>query len=132
MTVYAGQLDATTMLNGQLTTSGGNSGELDLQGWTGTALLSIDDRASGTAAATIAITESETTGGTFTAVPADALFNLSTGLAATFSDLSTSASNQVLGLHCLRLKRFIRVEVAGTSISHDLAIVGVVGKKYAE
>ena len=129
--VYAAQLRVEQMLNAQLTTSGGNSGELDMKNWSGTAVLSIQDRAGGTAAATIAVTESLTTGGTFTAVPAAALFNLATGDPATFDDLSTAASSQQLGLHCELLKRFIRVEIAGTSISHDLSIVGVVGKKYS-
>ena len=131
---YAGILELTTMTNGQLTTSGAatvNSGEVDIKNGEGTAVLSIHDRASGTAAAAIAVTESLTTGGTFTAVPAAALFNLDTGAADTFDDLSTSLSDQKLGLHLQLLKRFLRVEFTGTDISHDLAIVAAVGKKYS-
>ena len=128
---HAAILEVTTMLNGQLTTSGGNSGELDIENGQGTAVLSIHDRTGGTAAATIAVTESDTTGGTFTAIPAAALFNLDTGAAATFANLATTLTDQKLGLHLQLLRRFIRVEIAGTSISHDLAITAAVGKKYS-
>lgn len=132
--VYAGQLQTTVMSNSNLTTSGAdtvNSGELDLINADGTAILTIHDRASGTAVATIAVTHSLTTGGTFTAVPAAALFNLATGAAAAFTDLSTSLSVQSLGLHLQQLRRFVRVEFTGTNIDHNLAVVATVGKREA-
>lgn len=117
-----------------LTTSGAdtvNSDEFDLQNLEGTGLLGITDRVSGTAAATIAVTHSETSGGTFSAVPAAALFTPSTGVAGTFTALSTAASEQSLGLHLQLLKRFIRVEFTGTDIDHNLAIAMVGGKQYS-
>ncbi len=132
--VYAGQLQTTVMSNANLTTSGAdtvNSGELDTINLDGTAILAIHDRASGTAAATIAVTHSLTTGGTFTAVPAAALFNLATGAAASFSNLSTSLSDQRLGLHLQQLRRFVRVEFTGTDIDHNLAVVATGGKREA-
>jgi len=133
--ILAGRIKHTVLSNATLTTSGADtvdSGELDIiNNDGGTALLNIHDRAGGTAAATIAVTHSLTTGGTFTAVPAAALFNLATGAAATFSDLSTSLSNQSLGLHLQKLRRFIRVEFTGTDISHLLAITAAHGKREA-
>jgi hypothetical protein len=132
--VYAGQLETTVMSNANLTTTGAgtaNSGELDIINGQGTAILTINDRASGTAAATIAVTHSLTTGGTFTAVPAASLFNLSTGAAATFAALSTSASDQSLGLDLSVLRRFVRVEFTGTDIDHNLCVVATVGKREA-
>jgi hypothetical protein len=120
--------------NQNITTSGAgtdNSAEFDLQNLEGTALLGINDRASGTAAATIAVTHSETSGGTFSAIPTAALYTPSTGVAATFTALSTSASEQFLGLHLQLLKRFVRVEFTGTDIDHNVAVVLVGGKQYS-
>ena len=117
-----------------LTTTGADtveSDEFDMQNLEGTALLGIVDRVSGTAAMSIAVTHSLTTGGTFNAVPADALFTLSTGQAGTFSNLSTAASEQYLGLNVQKLRRFVRVEFTGTDIDHNLAIVMVGGKQYS-
>jgi hypothetical protein len=133
--MHAGRVIQTVLSNANLTTTGAdtvNSGELDLiNNDGGTAILGINDRASGTAAASIAVTHSLTTGGTFTAVPAEALFNLETGAAAAFSDLSTSASDQRLGLHLQKLRRFVRVEFTGTDIDHNLAVVATHGKREA-
>jgi hypothetical protein len=128
---YAGQGRSLVLSNAVFSTTGGNSGELDLAGIEGTVRLTVNDRASGTAAATISVTHSETTSTGFTAVPADALFDLETGDAATFANLSTSASDQTLGLLTQRCKQFVRVEIAGTGMTHNLAIVAAVGDKYA-
>jgi len=132
--VYAGQLETTVMSNANVTTSGAataNSGELDVINGDGTAILTINDRTGGTAAATIAVTHSLTTGGTFTAVPAAALFNLSTGAADTFTALTTSVSDESLGLDLSQLRRFVRVEFTGTDIDHNLCVVATVGKREA-
>jgi hypothetical protein len=125
-------LEITTLLNAQLTTSGGNSSELDISQYEGNIFLSVDDRAGGTAAATVTVQHAETSGGSFSAVPADALFNPQTGVAATFTDLGTAGSSEALGLVKNKLKRFIRVAVAGTTITHDLAIVAAAQEKYTE
>lgn len=128
--MYAGVQDVQVLSNAQFTTSGGNTSAADQLNNEGTATLTINDRASGTAAATLAVTHSEDNS-SFSAVPTDALFTLSTGEAATFTDLSTSASSQTLGLLLQKLKRYIRIEIAGTSITHDVAVVYVAGKKYS-
>lgn len=128
--MYAGQQDVQVISNEQFTTSGGNTSSADQQNNEGTATLTINDRASGTAAATVSVTHSEDDS-TFVAVPTDALFTPSTGVAATFADLSTSASSQTLGLLLQKLNRYIRIEIAGSSISHDVAIVYVAGLKYS-
>lgn len=127
---YAGQGRTLVLSNAVFSSTGGNSGELDLAGVEGTVRLTVNDRAGGTAAATIAVTHSETSGGSFDAVPADALFDLETGDADTFANLSTSASDQTLGLLTQRCRRYIRLEIAGSGITHNLAIVAAVGDKY--
>ena len=129
---YAGVLD-TQIYNANVTTSGAATADadsFDLQNIEGTALLSIDDRDSGTAAATIAVTHSEDDI-TFAAVPTNALFATDTGQAATFADLSTSASVQSLGLHMQLMKQYVRVEFTGTDIDHELAVVLTGGKQYS-
>lgn len=126
---YAEVLDTQLLTNSQFTVSGGNTASADLQNIEGTALLTISDRAGGTAAATLTVTHSEDDT-TFGAIPADALFTPADGVAATFTDLSTSASFQSLGLLVQKLKRYVRVEIAGTTITHDLAIMVTGGKQY--
>lgn len=111
-----------TILNGQLTTSGGSSSEIDQAKLDGELSLNVHDRAGGTAAATVTVEHSHTTSTGFTDIPADALVDPETGEAATFDNLSTSLSDQRLIVKLDRCRRFIRVTVAGTSISHDLAI----------
>ena len=131
--IHAGEL-SLDIQEANLTTTGADtveSDEFDMQNLEGTALLGIVDRVSGTAGMTIAVTHSLTTGGTFTAVPADALFTPSTGLAGTFSALTTAASEQSLGLNIQKLRRFVRVEFTGTDADHNLAIVMVGGKQYS-
>jgi len=130
---YADVLSADIQ-EANLTTTGAdtvNSAEFDMQNLEGTALLGIVDRVSGTAAATIAVTHSLTSGGTFNAVPADALFTPSTGQPGTFTALSTAASEQYLGLNIQKLRRYIRVEFTGTDIDHNLAIAMIGGKQYS-
>lgn len=129
---YAGVLSGD-IYNANITTTGAgtaNSASFDLRNLAGTALLGINDRASGTAAATIAVTHSEDNS-TFVAIPTAALFIPSTGVASTFTALSTSASEQFLGLHFQLLKRYVRVQFTGTDIAHNVAIVLVGGKQYS-
>ena len=129
---YAAVLDMD-IYNANVTTSGAataDSDSFDLQNLEGTALLGIDDRDSGTAAASIAVTHSEDDS-TFVAIPTAALYTPGTGVAATFTALSTSASEQFLALNLQLLKRYVRVEITGTDIDHHLAIALVGGKQYS-
>lgn len=128
---HAGALDAQLLTNAAFTTSGGNTASADLKNIEGTALLIVSDRTGGTAAATVSVTHSEDDT-TFVAIPTDALFNPATGDTASFTDLSTSASFQELGLLVQKLKRYVRIEIAGTSITHNVAAMLVGGKRYTE
>lgn len=130
---YAGVL-SMDIDNQNITTTGAGtdySAEFDLQNLEGTVLLGVNDRASGTAAAAITVEHSETSGGTFATIPAAALFDPATGLADTFDALSTSASEQFLGLHLQLLKRYIRVAFTGTDIDHNIAVAIAGGKQYS-
>ncbi len=123
---FAGVLETTVLANANVTTTGAgtaNSGELDTQPLEGTAILTVSDRASGTAAATVAVLHSDTSGSGYAAVPADALFDLDTGEASAFASLSTSASMQSRGLHLQKLRRYVIVQFAGTDIDHEVCVV---------
>lgn len=136
MNLYASGLRVDVLSNANITTTGAgteNSGNLDVQPYEGTIAITIDDRAAGTAAMTIALTMDEASGGTFaTAVPDDALVDPDTGQAATFDDLSTSASTQTLILNPERCFRYVRVEFTGTDADHNIAVVASGGDKYTD
>lgn len=112
--------------------SGGVSSELDTAPYVGNVWIGVSDRASGTAAATVTVEHSDTSGSGFTAVPASALFNPNTGAAASFPNLSTAAYSQYLGLNRQQLKRYVRVAIAGTTITHNVAVVAAVQQEYTE
>ena len=94
------------------------------------ALITVSVAAGGTGTLSIAVTEADTIGGAYTAVPASALFNPDTGEDDTFDDVTTTESNQTLALNLDKCKRFVRAELtAGTS--HVVAVVAVATNKDA-
>lgn len=118
--------------NAAFSSSGGSTTGRDITPYTGNLFLLVSDRAGGTAAATVTVEHSTDLSTNYSTVPANALFNVNTGADATFADLSTSASTQVLGLNRQQLKKYIRVTIAGTGITHNLAIVLAVQPQMTE
>ena len=100
----------------------GSTAELDLENRIGNLFLNVSARAGGTGDTTVAVEHAETSGGTFSAVPASALFNVLTGEADTFTNITTTALDETLGLNRQQLKRFVRVTFAGTITSQDVAV----------
>lgn len=103
-------------------TGAGSTGEFDVSQAVGNINLIVSDRTGGTGATTVSVEHAETSGGSFSAVPASALFNPATGDADTFDNLGTTGSEQDLALNRQQLKRFIRVTWGGTVTSHDVVV----------
>lgn len=103
--------------------SGGSTTGVDISAAIGDIFLLISDRTGGTAAATITIEMSESLSTGYVTVPASAIFAVPTGLASAFGDLSTAVYTQVRGINRQQLSKYLRVTTAGTSITHNLAMV---------
>jgi len=112
-----------SLYNGVITAgSGANSSELDVEGFVGNIFINVAARAGGTNSMAITVEHSETSGSGFEEVPASALFNPLTGEADTFDAVTTAATDQTLGLNRQQLKRYVRVVLAGTTITQNTAI----------
>ena len=100
-----------------------NSTSLDVtKSINATMWINVAFRSGGTNTAAIAVTHSSDNS-TFAAVPASALYNWATGAAATFTSVSTSASDETLCLNLQQCKRYVRVEITGTTITQNAAVV---------
>lgn len=124
MTAYTFNIQASNLLNANVTTTGANSASLDVSGVVGNVFLNIDARAGGTNTAAVAVTHSEDDS-SFSAVPASALFNPRTGDAATFSSIAAAAVDETLALNNQQLKRYVRVEISGTSLDQDISVTAI-------
>lgn len=111
------------------------SAELDVSKYVGDVFLNVAIGASGTDTPAITVEHSATGGGAdFTAVPASALFNISTGQADTFTTPTAStASDESLGLVRQQLKRYVRVVMTGAvSSARTLSITSGGQPQYTE
>lgn len=111
------------LFNAQVSGSGGNSSELDVEGFVGNIFLNVSARAGGTNTMAITVEHSETSGSGFGAVPADALFNILTGEDGTFTSVTTTATDESLGLNRQQLKRYVRVTFSGTTLTQEVSVV---------
>ena len=125
-----------TLLNAVYTSSsGGSSAGLDLQNYAVNPItLLVSARTGGTATTTVTVEHSSDDGSTdtYTAIPASALYDLNTGLAATFGTFSTTVYSKALGVNTQQIKRYIRVTFAGTSITQNVAVVAGLMQDYTE
>lgn len=111
-----------------------SSSWLDVSNYEGHVLIVVNSAAA-SASDTLDITVSEntSTSGSGSAVPADALFNPSTGVADTFDQITDAgASFQVMGLKLERVSQYIRVTAtaAGSGISIPMGACIIGTKKY--
>lgn len=112
------------LFNGVYTAnSGGSTTGIDISASIGDIFLLISDRTGGTAAATLTIEMSESLSTGYVTVPASAIFTVPDGVATAFGALSTAVFTQVRGINRQQLSRYLRVTTAGTTITHNLAIV---------
>lgn len=104
------------------------SAELDVSKYVGNIFLNVSQNAGGSDTLVITVLHCATSGGSFTAVPAEALFDPTTGDAATFANMTTLAVDQTLALNCQQLKRYVLVNVAGASSNDNTISVVAAGQ----
>ena len=107
--------------------------ELDVSKYVGNIFLNVSQGAGGSDTLVVTVTHSLTSGGTFAAVPASALFNPEPGDADTFDDLVAVATDQTLGLNRQQLKRYVLVTLTGASSNDNTVSVVAAGQpQYTE
>lgn len=99
------------------------SAELDVSKYIGNIFINVAQIAGGSDTLVVAVQHATTSGGSFSAVPASALFDPTTGNAATFTDLEATASDQTLGLNRQQLKRYLRINITGASNNDHVVTV---------
>lgn len=111
-----------SLLNAAVSGSGTNSASIDgNKSINATLWINSAFRSGGTNTAALAVTHSSDNS-SFSAVPASALYNWATGAAATFTSVTTSATDETLCLNLQQCKRYIRVEITGSTLTHNAAI----------
>jgi hypothetical protein len=122
----------TSVFNAAVSGSGASTTGVDITLFYGVLALNIAARAGGTNTMAIAIEHSDSLASGYTAVPAAALYDPSTGAPATFASVSTAATNQTLGLVTQQLRRFLRVTFSGSSLTQNVAVTLAGSVPYSE
>lgn len=122
------RVDLDNLWVGTVDTNPEPSAELDVSKYVGNIFLNIAQVAGGSDTLTITVQHATTSGGTFGAVPASALFDPTTGNAATFTNLGATASDETLGLNRQQLKRYVRVSLAGASSNDNIVTITAAGQ----
>lgn len=121
---------ATTMANANIATSSSvETSSLDTSALEGDILIRLSVRASGTNSMATAVRDSDDDS-TFAAIDSDALVDPDTGAPATFSAVTTSASEQLLMVKKNLCRRYLELSFSGTSIDQDVAVTAVAREKY--
>jgi len=106
--------------NQAITSTGGTSTAVDISGAEGPIIISVAVASGGTNSMAIAVTQSTTLGGTYTAVPAANLLNAS-GVASTFAAVSTAGSIQTLFLNRVNSEEFIALSFTGGTLTQTVS-----------
>jgi len=109
------RVDLDNLYVGLVNTNPEPTAELDVSKYVGNIFINVAQNAGGSDTLVVTVLHCATSGGSFTAVPASALFNLETGNADTFTSLAATASDETLGLNRQQLKRYVLVNFAGAS-----------------
>lgn len=134
--IIANRLAAVNAITTQAitSTSAVNSSWLDVSNYEGHVLIIVNSAAASTAdTLDITVLENTASTGSGSAVPADALFDPSTGVADTFDQITDAGSSfQVKALKLERVAQYIRVTAtaAGGTISIPVGVCIVATKKY--
>lgn len=134
--IIANRLAAVSAITTQaiVNTTPVTSSWLDVSNYEGHVLIIVNSAAASTAdTLDITVLENTASTGSGSAVPADALFVPSTGVAGTFTQITDAAASfQVMALKLDRVAQYIRVTAtaAGTSISVPVGACIVATKKY--
>lgn len=116
-------MNLVLLLNAAVSSTGTSTTGVSVSNYTGSMQILVSARTGGTGAVTVTVEHCDTVGGTYATVPTYALLNVETGAAATFSNISTTAYAETLVLQKEYCKRYVRVTLAGTSLTHNVAIV---------
>lgn len=115
-------------------TSAINGSWIDTSKYEGNLLIILNSAAASTAdTLDITVSENTTTSGSGTAIPADALFNVTTGANTTFTQVTDAgASFQVVAVNLERVARYIRVTATagGGTISFPFSVSIVAPNKF--
>ncbi|NIN36647.1 MAG: hypothetical protein GTO60_16750 [Gammaproteobacteria bacterium] len=107
--------------------------ELDIAKYVGNIFINVSQAAGGSDTLAVVVEHATTSGGTFAAVPASALFDPATGDAATFANLAALATDQTLALNRQQLKRYVRVKFTGASANdNNVSVVAGAQPQYTE
>jgi hypothetical protein len=106
------RVDLDNLWVGTVDTDPEPTAELDVSKYVGNIFINVAQIAGGSDTLAVTVQHSLTSGGTFAAVPAAALFNPETGNADTFTDLGATASDETLYLNRQQLKRYVRVLIS--------------------
>lgn len=122
------RVDLDNLFIGLVDTEPEPSAELDVSQYVGNIFINVSQNAGGSDTLVVTVEHATTSGGSFGAVPAAALFNPATGEADTFDNLVASATDQTLGLNRQQLKRYVRVVLTGGSSFDNTASVVAAGQ----
>ena len=125
------EIRTDNLLNAQVTGTGASSAELDLRNTAGNIFLNVAARAGGTNTMSVVVEHAETSGGSFSAVPASAIWGLD-GVAAAFSDVTTSATDEHRTLNRQQLRRFVRVTLTGSTLTHEVSVTAAIQPQTTE
>lgn len=118
----------TFLLHAAVSSTGTSTTGHDTSKYVGDMQLTVHARTGGTNTATVTVKHCDTVGGTYATVPAEALVD-TTGAEDTFDDISTTVYSQTKVLVKEYLKKYVQVVIAGTSLTHNIAIALVAVKR---
>ncbi len=91
----------------------------------GAVVVNINGLTGGTGTATITLEHSTALGSGYVAVPAAAILNNNTGAVTTLSTFSTTGTNQTVAVNRELLRRYLRINVTGTTITQTIAFITI-------
>lgn len=111
-----------SLFNAAVSGTGTSTTAVDVSGYYGTLVLNVAARSGGSGTMAIAVEHSDSASSGFVAVPTDALYNQGTGAAASFTSVTTAATNQSLGLVRQKLRQYVRVTFSGSGLTQNVAV----------
>ena len=118
---YLSRTEHQNILNAAVSSTGTNSANIDTAKLDGILSLLIHARASGTNTATITIQHSHDASAWAT-LDSAAVIDKDTGEASAFGSISTTEYEEQRGIDLTKTRRYVRVNIAGTSLSHNISI----------
>jgi hypothetical protein len=89
----------------------------------GAVVVNVNALTGGTGTTTITLEHSTALGSGYTTVPAASILNNNTGVVTTLSTFSTTGTNQIVAVNRENLKRYLRINITGTTITQTIAFI---------